>query len=132
MPADVSSTASVNLLADPLSVDVASLFDGCYELMVQILGRLFVHAEESEEELAQLADTAIGLMLDVIEPLGSALTRMPAGPPYPGVNAGPGFRLSRGAAIPTGRPQGQSSESGWSSWQPAAASSRLPSRRPLA
>lgn len=101
LPADMGLTTSVNLLADPVSIDVANLFDGCYELMVQMLGRLFVHAEESEEELAQLADTAIGLMLEVIEPLGSALTRMPAGPPYPGLNAGPGFRLSRGAAIPT-------------------------------
>jgi hypothetical protein len=101
MPADVASTAGVNLLDDPLSLDICSLFDGCYETMVQVLGRLFVHAEESESELEALAGTGVGLMMDVIEPLGSAVTRLPAGPSYPGLTAGPSFRLSRGASIPT-------------------------------
>jgi hypothetical protein len=101
LPADVASAAGVNLLDDPLSLDVCSLFDGCYETMVQILGRLFVHAEESEPELETLAGSGVGLMIDVIEPLGSAITRLPAGPSHPGLTAGPSFRLSRGASIPT-------------------------------
>ncbi len=91
----------MNVLDDPLSVDMCRLFDSCYELMVQMLGRLFVHAEESEMEFAALADTSIGLMAGVILPLGSAITLLPAGPTYPGFTAGPAFRLSRGAAIPT-------------------------------
>lgn len=103
LPADAATSSGVNLLDDPLSVDMSSLFDGCYETMVQMLGRLFVHAEESEAELDMLADIAVGLMVDVIEPLGSALTRLPAGPSYPGLNAGPSFRLSRGASIPTNK-----------------------------
>src|SRR5207249_7978114 len=69
--------------------------------MVQVLGRLFVQAEENEDDLKALADTTVELMLDVIEPLGCAITRLPAGPSHPGLNAGPGFRLSRGASIPT-------------------------------
>jgi hypothetical protein len=101
LPTDLPSTTEVNLVDDPLSVDVCGLFDGCYELMIQILGRLFVHAEESEEELQTLADIAIEMMFDVIAPLGSAITRLPAGPSHPGLNAGPSFRLSRGASIPT-------------------------------
>jgi hypothetical protein len=101
MPADVGDLAAANLVDDPLSADMCSLFDGCYEVMVQILARLFVHADESEAELGALADVAIGLMIDVIYPLGSALTLLPAGPGHPGVNAGPSFRLSRAATIPT-------------------------------
>jgi hypothetical protein len=103
LPSDVASTSSVNLLDDPLSVDISSLFDGCYETMVQMLGRLFVHAEETEEELETLADIAVGMMADVIGPLGGVLTLLPAGPSYPGLNAGPSFRLSRGASIPTNK-----------------------------
>ncbi len=101
MPADVGDPAAANLVDDPLSADICSLFDGCYEVMVQVLRRLFVHADESDAELRALADVAIGLMIDVIYPLGSALTLLPAGPGHPGFNAGPSFRLSRGATIPT-------------------------------
>ena len=91
----------MNVVDDPMSADVCNLFDGCYELMVQMLGRLFVHAEESEDALQTLADTAVGLMIDVVEALGCAITLLPAGPSHPGLNAGPSFRLSRGASIPT-------------------------------
>jgi hypothetical protein len=101
LPADVSALSAVNLVDDPLSADMCSLFDGCYEVMVQILGRLFVHAEESEAEFGALADVGVGLMSDVIYSLGTALTLLPAGPSHPGLTAGPSFRLSRGATIPT-------------------------------
>jgi hypothetical protein len=101
LPADVGALSEVNLVDDPLSADMCSLFDGCYEVMVQILGRLFVHAEESEAEFGALADVGVGLMIDVIYSLGTALTLLPAGPSHPGFTAGPSFRLSRGATIPT-------------------------------
>lgn len=103
LPADQADSKDVTLIDDPLTADVANLFDGCYELMVQMLGRLFVHAEESEPELVSLADTTLALMVQVIVPLGSALTLMPAGPSNPGKTAGPSFRLSRGASIPTNK-----------------------------
>jgi len=67
----------VNLVDDPQTVDVCNLFDGCYELMIQMLGRIFVHAEETHDELARLADTTIGMMFMVIEPLASALSTLP-------------------------------------------------------
>ena len=101
LPSDLAAASDVSLVDSGLSRDACNLFDGCYELMVQVLGRLFVHAEEGEDELKALADTAVELMLDVIEPLGCAITLLPAGPSHPGLNAGPGFRLSRGASIPT-------------------------------
>jgi len=71
------------------------------QLLVQMLGRLFVHAEETDEQFVRLAEITEGLMMEVIGPLGSALTLLPAGPSYPGLNAGASFRLSRGASIPT-------------------------------
>jgi hypothetical protein len=101
IPADVSARSGVNLVDDPLSADMCGFFDSCYELMVQMLGRLFVHAEESEAEFGALADASVGLMIDVLLPLGSAITLLPAGPAHPGFTAGPSFRLSRGATIPT-------------------------------
>jgi len=101
LPSDLATALDVNVVDDPVSGDACNLFDGCYELMVQMLGRLFVHAEETEAELTALADTAVGLMVDVIEPLGCAITLLPAGPSHLGFNAGPSFRLSRGASIPT-------------------------------
>ena len=103
VPNDLARGAEVNVIDDPLSVDVCNLVDGCYELMVQMLGRLFVHGEESEADLAGLADMVIGVMMEVIEPLATALTRLPAGPAHPGRNAGPSFRLSRGASVPAHR-----------------------------
>jgi hypothetical protein len=101
MPSDLAGSPDINIIDNPLARDVCSLFDGCYELMVQILGRLFVHAEESDQELRDLSQTSVRMMLEVVEPLGSAITLLPAGPAYPGRNAGPGFRLTRGAMIPT-------------------------------
>jgi Ferritin-like len=101
MPGDVAAGSEIALLDGPLSVDMSSLFDGCYEIMVQMLGRLFVHAEETGVELQALAEISVGLMADVLEPLGSAISLLPAGPSHPGLNAGPSFRLSRGASIPT-------------------------------
>lgn len=103
LPNDKPDTSGLTLIDDPMTKDVANLFDGVYELMVQMLGRLFVHAEESEDELVSLADTTLKIMVEVIVPLGSMLTLMPAGPSNPGKTAGPSFRLSRGASIPTGK-----------------------------
>lgn len=103
VPADLAHSTDLNIVDDPLTVEVCNLFDACYELTVQLLGRLFVHAEESETELRNLANTAARLMIEVVEPLGSTITTLPAGPSHPGLRAGPSFRLSRGAGIPTNR-----------------------------
>ena len=53
-PGDVHDAGEVNLLEDPFSIDISNLFDGCYELLIQMLGRLYLHSEEQERELTQL------------------------------------------------------------------------------
>ncbi len=103
LPNDVGIDGEVNLIEDPLSIDISNLFDGCYEILIQALGRLFAHGEESEDQLAQLSDITEGLMVDVIGPLGDALTQLPAGPSHSGLTAGPSFRFSRDVNTPPHR-----------------------------
>jgi len=103
LPNDVGDDSEVNLIEDPLSIDISNLFDGCYELLLQMLGRLFAHGEETEHELTQLSDITEELMVDVIGPLGEALTRLPAGASHSGLMAGPSFRFSRGVNAPPHR-----------------------------
>ena len=100
LPSDVDIDSEVNLIEDPLSIDISNLFDGCYEILIQVLGRLFAHAEETEDQLKQLSDITEGLMVDVIGPLGDALTLLPAGPSHSGQTAGPSFRFSRDVNTP--------------------------------
>ena len=103
LPNDIGDDSEVNLIEDPLSVDISNVFDGSYELLIQVLGRLFAHGEESEDELSKLADITEGLMVDVIGPLGDALTRLPAGSSHPELMAGPSFRFSRDINTPPHR-----------------------------
>lgn len=97
-PNDISDNREVNLMEDPLSMDICNLFDGCYEILIQMLGRLLLHTEETEEQLTKLSDITVGMMMDVIGPLGETLTTLPAGDSYPGLTAGPSFRFSRDVA----------------------------------
>ena len=95
LPNDIVDTSAVNLIEDPLSIDICNLFDGSYELLIQLMGRLLLQTGESESEITKLSDISVGLMMDVIGPLGDALTTLPAGPSHPGKMAGPSFRFSR-------------------------------------
>jgi hypothetical protein len=69
------------------------LLNVCYEVLLQLLSRYFAHADETPEQLAVLADAAVGLMYAAIGPLGSVVTTQPVGWEMPGVSAGPGFEL---------------------------------------
>ena len=100
LPYDVADASEVNLIEDPLSIDICNLFNGCYEPLIQMLGRLLLHTAESEDQLTQLSDITVGLMMDVIGPLGRGLTTLPAGPSHPGLRAGPSFRFSRDIQTP--------------------------------
>jgi hypothetical protein len=44
-------------------------------------------------QLGPLVEAAFGLMAGVLRPLGTALTRLPAGPGHPGRTAGPVFEM---------------------------------------
>ena len=100
LPGDVADVSEINLIEDPLSIDISNLFDGSYELLMQMLGRLFLHGEESEDQSTQLTDITVGMMMDVLGPLGEILTTLPAGASHPGLTAGPSFRLSRDVNTP--------------------------------
>ena len=100
LPSDIADLSEVNLIEDPLSIDMSNLFDGSYELLMQMLGRLFLYGEESEDQLTRLSDITIGMMMDVLGPLGEILTTLPAGASHPGLTAGPSFRLSRDVNTP--------------------------------
>jgi rubrerythrin len=91
----VDTVEKVNLLDDPYTVDISNVFNGVYEVMLQMLVRFFAHTQETDSELKILIDTAINMMFELIKPLGELLTKLPAGPSYPNQTAGPSFQFYR-------------------------------------
>jgi hypothetical protein len=81
------------IISDPVTAKVADLGNVVYEVLLLVLYRLLSRIDESEAETATLADVAVGLMVDGIEPLGKVLTTLPVGPETPGVTAGATFEL---------------------------------------
>jgi hypothetical protein len=79
------------VISDPRTAQVADLFDAAHQTLLQALCRLFVHHDETDEEIATLAGVAIELMASVLRPLGTLLTTLPLGPDHPGELAGPAF-----------------------------------------
>jgi len=79
--------------ADPLTREVAELFNLGYEVLLQLLTRFFTHTDETDEQLDALVQAAFGLMAGVLKPLGTALTRLPFGPESPDHTAGPAFEM---------------------------------------
>ncbi len=83
----------VPLTDDPVTAKVMDLFNVAYEILLQIFERFFAHTAETDAQLKALADATMSLMFGVIKPLGDLITTLPAGPSYPGANAGPSFEL---------------------------------------
>ncbi len=83
----------VPLITDPRTAQVTDLFNVGYEVLLQILERYFAHTDETDAQLAVLADATIALMQQVIRPLGDLIPTLPAGPEHPGRTAGPSFEL---------------------------------------
>lgn len=84
---------AVPIVSDPFANRVTDLLNAVYELLLQLLARYFAHTEETEEQLATLADVAVGLMYAAVKPLGGLVTRLPVGPEHPGATVGPSFEL---------------------------------------
>ncbi|HEV3090540.1 MAG TPA: ferritin-like domain-containing protein [Candidatus Cybelea sp.] len=84
-----------NRITDGLAHELGELFNSTYELMLTMLVRFFAHGGEKEEELRMLARGTLRLMASGLRPLGEALAQTPAGPEYPGKNAGPSFGLAQ-------------------------------------
>lgn len=98
IPARVRLPRDVNegpLITDPRTAAVSDLFNGCYEVLIEILLRFFVHEGEGDAEMEQLSDASVGAMFTLIGPLGRLLTRLPVGPDAPGKTAGPTFDIFR-------------------------------------
>jgi hypothetical protein len=79
--------------AEPLTRQVAELFNLGYEVLLQLLTRFFTHTDETDEQLDALVHAAFGIMAGVLKPLGTALTRLPMGPGNPGRTAGAAFQM---------------------------------------
>jgi Ferritin-like len=81
------------LVTDPAAKRVMDVFNVCYEILLLAFQRFFAHTEESDAQLAALADATVALMARVVRPLGDLITTLPAGPEYPDRTAGPSFEL---------------------------------------
>jgi hypothetical protein len=90
-PFDVRDPQPV--IGDPDTLVLAELCNLAYEAILWLLTRFFTHTDESDEELEALIGAAIGMMAGVLRPLGTELTRRPAGPALPGNTAGPAFEM---------------------------------------
>jgi hypothetical protein len=84
---------SLPLIGDRVTSQCMDLFNVSYEILLQILERYFAHTEETDVQLATLANAAVTLMSSVLRPLGDLITTLPVGPEHPGRNAGPSFEL---------------------------------------
>ncbi len=84
-----------NRITDPVAQELAALFNSAYAVMLMMLVRFFARGEESEDEMRLLARGTLRIMASGLRPLGEALAKSPAGPEYPGKNAGPGFGFTR-------------------------------------
>ncbi|MGD0636869.1 MAG: ferritin-like protein [Nitrososphaerales archaeon] len=85
----------VALITDQSTLKVAELFNASYETAMMMLTRFFLHVDTSQDELRTLADGAVGLMAEVLQPLGRLMTTLPVGPGHPGRTAGPAFEVYR-------------------------------------
>lgn len=89
-------TSEGTIIRDPLTHEVADLFNISYDTMLLLLLRFFAHTDESEAELEHLSRATLRLMTTVIRPLGEVLTKMPVdSEKLPGRTAGPGFGYNR-------------------------------------
>jgi hypothetical protein len=80
-----------------LTVRVADLGTGLYEVILQVLSRYYVHHGETPAEVETLARTAKHLMNWVLRQVCAVLTTLPIGPSRPDRTAGPTFEIARPA-----------------------------------
>jgi hypothetical protein len=86
----------VPIITDPFTSRCVDLLNAVYEVVLQLLARYFAHTDETADHLAVLAEVSVGLMKNVVKPLGGLVTRLPVGPEHPGATAGPTFELFYG------------------------------------
>jgi Ferritin-like len=80
-------------ITDPLTAKVADLSNVIYEVLLLLLYRLLSRIDETDEEATTLANVAVGLMSQGVEPVGKVLGTLPVGAELPGATAGAPFEL---------------------------------------
>ena len=83
----------VPIITDAFTNRCMDLLNAVNEVLLQLLARYFAHTDETDDQLATLADVSLNLMFSAIKPLGSLVARLPIGPGHPGSTAGPTFEL---------------------------------------
>jgi Ferritin-like len=94
---DVCPDDEVTVLKDPVTIEVAKLFNGSYELMLLLLLYLYSDNVRTQDDVNGLMDAAFfPLMTMFVRPLAEILTELPSGVTTKDglTNAGPGFELN--------------------------------------
>jgi ferritin-like protein len=84
---------AVPIISDHFANRCTDLLNAVNEVLLQLLARYFAHTDETDEQLAVLADVAVSLMYGAVKPLGGLVTRLPVGPEHPGSTVGPTLEL---------------------------------------
>jgi hypothetical protein len=96
LPANVrvhERATTLPLITNPIAARCTDLFNVSYEVLLLVLQRYFAHTGETHVQLGVLAEAALGLMFEVLKPLGQLVTRLPVGQEYSERTAGPSFEL---------------------------------------
>lgn len=88
-----SDARPIARITDHFTAEVSDLFNASYTLTLQLLSRCFMHTETTMGERKTLSDAAVSMMIEVLDPLGKQLTRLPIGERHPGHTAGPSFEM---------------------------------------
>ena len=80
-------------ITDPATAACSDLFNGVYELVLQMIARYFAFGHETPAQRAVLAQSAVDLMFEAIEPMGLLLSALPVGHEHPGSTAGATLQL---------------------------------------
>jgi hypothetical protein len=79
------------LISASFTVRCMDLLNAVYEVTLLLLARFFAHGEETDDQLATLADVAVTLMEEALAPIGRMVATLPIGDDHPGMTAGPTF-----------------------------------------
>lgn len=90
---------TAEVITEPLTASVADLFNGTYEVLLQMLSRFFLPSDAKGVDFELISSSVVDIMEGVIKPLGILLTSLPVGPNLPGLNAGPTFEMYRRAYL---------------------------------
>ena len=90
---DITTPGDVNLITNPDTLQVAVMFNRCYELMLVLLLYLYGSRGRFPQRSLEFTNAIFfPLMTMFVRPLAEILTQLPAFADRPG-NAGPGFEL---------------------------------------